>query len=304
MVSTDPGMCRKQRGSYASAKRRIAPEEDEVADDAVEFSGRSVEDAINQAESYFGGSRTDLRIDVITPGRSGVFGIGAEPARIRVHPPAQTADGEVTDTSAQEPSEVGTEPATTQSEQMEAEAAEEHEAEYDDQPEQPRIGARSPSSDLPGEARVVLDAILQSMGFDAEVAVRSTENPIILSVSGQNLGVLIGRRGDNLASLQFMVNLILSKGRRQWPRVVIDVENYRARREESLKSLADRIAYRVGRNGRPFTLEAMPASDRRVIHLSLRERDDIETYSIGEGVSRRVVIAPVRSAARDDHGEH
>jgi len=137
------------------------------------------------------------------------------------------------------------------------------------------------------------------MGFDAEVSVRSTENPVILSVSGQNLGVLIGRRGDNLASLQFMVNLILSKGRRQWPRVVIDVENYRARREESLRSLADRIAYRVGRTGRPFTLEAMPASDRRVIHLSLRERGEIETYSIGEGVSRRVVIAPVRPDASD-----
>jgi spoIIIJ-associated protein len=151
-------------------------------------------------------------------------------------------------------------------------------------------------ADLPTEAREVLDDLLRSMGFAADVTVRSTENPIILAVTGRNLGVLIGRRGDNLSSLQFMVNLILSKNRRQWPRVVIDVENYRARREESLRSLADRIAYRVGRQGRPYTLEAMPASDRRVIHLALRDREDIETYSIGEGISRRVVIAPVRQA--------
>ena len=273
-----------------------------MADDAVEFSGRSVDEAIQQAETYFGGSRAQLRIDVIAPGRSGVFGIGAEPARIRAYPPVQVADAESREVSSQESAEESTH-GSAPAEQMEVEAAEEHEAEYDDQPEPVRTGARAASSDLPGEARVVLDELLRSMGFDAEVAVRSTENPVILSVSGQNLGVLIGRRGDNLASLQFMVNLILSKGRRQWPRVVIDVENYRARREESLKSLADRIAYRVGRNGRPFTLEAMPASDRRVIHLALRERDDIETYSIGEGVSRRVVIAPVRPAAHDDYQE-
>jgi spoIIIJ-associated protein len=91
-----------------------------------------------------------------------------------------------------------------------------------------------------------------------------------------------------------MVNLILSKNRRQWPRVVVDVENYRARREESLRSLAERIAYRVRRNGKPFTLEAMPASDRRIIHLTLRDRSDVETYSIGEGPARRVVISPKR----------
>jgi spoIIIJ-associated protein len=114
----------------------------------------------------------------------------------------------------------------------------------------------------------------------------------MLAITGNNLGVLIGRRGDNLAALQFMLNLLLSKNRRQWPRIVIDIENYRARREDSLRTLADRLAYRVRRNGRPFTLEAMPASDRRVIHLALRDRPDVETYSIGEGPARRVVIAP------------
>lgn len=270
-----------------------------MAEDGVEFSGRTVEEATTQAETYFGGSRANLRIQVIAQGRGGVFGIGAEPARIRVQPPAASAT-----------TEPGAEQTVTSRPQQqvtperprldEAEAPIEDEEAFADTELGPHKEAPTASADLPGDAREVLDQILQSMGFDADVSVRSTENPVILSVSGQNLGVLIGRRGDNLASLQFMVNLILSKGRRQWPRIVIDVENYRARREESLRSLADRIAYRVGRNGRPFTLEAMPASDRRVIHLALREREDIETYSIGEGVSRRVVIAPVRSNRSDE----
>jgi spoIIIJ-associated protein len=265
-----------------------------VAEDGVEFSGRTVEEAITQAETYFGGSRADLRVSVITQGRGGVFGIGAEAARILVQPPASVP-------AVEAHSQLGAQPdgVPEQTAHFEDEAAADFEEDVDGS-EPGRSKTAAPASvDLPGDAREVLDGLLRSMGFDAEVSVRSTENPVILSVSGQNLGVLIGRRGDNLASLQFMVNLILSKGRRQWPRVVIDVENYRARREESLRSLADRIAYRVGRTGRPFTLEAMQASDRRVIHLSLRERGEIETYSIGEGVSRRVVIAPVRPDASD-----
>jgi spoIIIJ-associated protein len=273
-----------------------------VVEDGVEFSGRTVDEAITQAETYFGESRGSLRIEVVTPGRGGVFGIGAEPARIQVRPPTDQAtpspavDDAVSPATAQEVRSASRQEAETEAPAEEVDAF----AETGED-----VGTPAPTvpPDLPGDAREVLDGILQSMGFDAVVSVRSTENPVILSVSGQNLGVLIGRRGDNLASLQFMVNLILSKGRRQWPRVVIDVENYRARREESLRSLADRIAYRVGRNGRPFTLEAMPASDRRVIHLALRERGGIETYSIGEGISRRVVIAPVRSGGSDEDQE-
>jgi spoIIIJ-associated protein len=267
-----------------------------VAEDGVEFSGRTVDEAITQAEAYLGAARADLQIQVITQGRGGVFGIGAEPARIRVQPPAH----EPTVEERPQPATPDHEESERSERSADEDAADDRETLGESEPEHHEEVVAA-SADLPGDARAVLGGLLSSMGFDAEVSVRSTENPVILSVSGQNLGVLIGRRGDNLASLQFMVNLILSKGRRQWPRVVIDVENYRARREESLRSLADRIAYRVGRNGRPFTLEAMPASDRRVVHLSLRERSDIETYSIGEGVSRRVVIAPVRPDA--DNGD-
>lgn len=251
--------------------------------DEVEFSGRTVDDAVAKAEAQLGINRNDVDIQVLSQGRGGVFGIGAEPARIQVRrkqsemsvpeAPASRPQAAFTPETSEEPSSTATAVATLSDEQ-------------DGERPIPR------SANLAAEATEVLSKLLESMGFHTDITVQNQEDPLTLTISGENLGVLIGRRGDNLSALQFMVNLILSKGRRQWPRVVLDVEHYRARREESLRSLADRIAYRVSRNGRPFTLEAMPASDRRIIHLALRDRPDIETYSIGEGPARRVVVAP------------
>lgn len=262
--------------------------------EGVEYSGRSVEDAIAAAETDLGVSRDDLAIQVLSQGSRGVFGIGAEDARVLVRrlqpaPPAPDALGGPPVIDASEGAVAAV--ANRATERREFHDLEEEEIE----------GAAEAARDIPQEASRVLQELLRSMGFDAEVSVRSTEMPVVLEVQGDNLGALIGRRGDNLSALQFMVNLILARGRRAWPRVVIDVENYRSRREDSLRALAERTAYRVQRNGRPFTLEAMPATDRRVIHLSLRDRDDIETYSIGEGPARRVVIAP-KSGSREESG--
>jgi spoIIIJ-associated protein len=293
-----------------------------VAVDGAEFSGKNVEEAIVKAEAQLGARRHELNVTVITPGSRGVFGIGAEPARIRVSlihtSPAnsqelvpessdevsadQTESGraaieaEVRETAAPAPQET-VRPASQitipPDEDMSLPSVEQATGPMD------ATARAETADDLAEAATTVLQTLLNSMGFNAQVSVRSVDDPVILAVSGDNLGILIGRRGDNLSSLQFMVNLILSKGRRQWPRVVIDVENYRARREESLRSLAERIAFRVGRQRRAFTLEAMPATDRRIIHLALREREDVETYSIGEGISRRVVVAPI-GATRPD----
>jgi spoIIIJ-associated protein len=249
-------------------------------EDGAEYAGKTIEDAIAGAESQLGAARDELEIEVISQGSRGVFGIGAESARIRA-----ARRGSISVATQQQASEGAT---STQDHAITI-RGDEATLETSASPLQ--------SSDLPEEAATVLRELLQSMGFDAEVSVRSERDPIMLGISGTNLGILIGRRGDNLSALQFMVNLILSKNRRQWPRIVIDVENYRARREESLRTLADRIAYRVQRNQRPFTLEAMPAGDRRVIHLALLDRSDIETYSIGEGPARRVVVAPKRQQA-------
>lgn len=243
-------------------------------DEGAEFSGKTVEEAVAAAEEHFGVEKDALTIEILSQGSRGVFGLGAENARIRaqvVTSPATETDNQLAATDNQ--FVAGEDEDFTEGEEAEAPSPQE-------------------SAALAEEARKVLSELLGAMGFDADVSIRGTETPIMLAITGNNLGVLIGRRGDNLAALQFMLNLLLAKNRRQWPRIVIDIENYRARREDSLRTLADRLAYRVRRNGRPFTLEAMPASDRRVIHLALRDRADVETYSIGEGPARRVVIAP------------
>jgi spoIIIJ-associated protein len=270
-------------------------------EEEVEFSGRTVRDAISNAERALGTNREQLTIEIISPGRGGVFGIGAEPARITArvkHPVAPQAVPSI-DLPALAPEHAHEDGSLARPVvQLVPDLAGET-ADSDSTLEvMPNNGSM-----LAGEAKLVLTKLLESMGFDADITLRAGEDPITLAINGQNLGVLIGRRGDNLAALQFMVNLILSKNRRQWPRIVVDVENYRIRREESLRSLADRIAYRVRRNQKAFTLEAMPASDRRIIHLALRERDEVETYSIGEGPARRVVIAPTRTADNSQAAE-
>lgn len=254
-------------------------------EDGDEFTGRTVDDAIAQAETELGLAREALDIEVLAQGTRGVFGIGAEQARIRASS-ASTA-GSSRDGG---PARGATGSASSHGGgSLVADTAQSVES-----------GVSSNGAQLADRASSVLRDLLQSMGFQAEVTVQNREDPLTLGVKGSNLGILIGRRGDNLSALQFMVNLILSKNRRHWPRVVLDIENYRARREDSLRALADRIAYRVERNGRAFTLEAMPASDRRIIHLALRDRDDVETYSIGEGPARRVVVAP-KSPGRGDY---
>jgi len=244
---------------------------------AAEYSGKTVDDAVAQAAAALGVPRDDLAYDVISPGNRGVFGIGAEDARIR----AWRRQPESAQQYGESPGAV--------------EIVEDEEIWDEDEEETPVLQTPQQREALAEEARQVTNDLLDAMNIEADVTVRSDEQPVVVAISGDNLGVLIGRRGDNLSALQFMVNLILSRNRRQWPRIVIDVENYRARREESLRTLADRVAYRVRRNGRPFTLEAMPAGDRRIIHLALRDSGDVETYSIGEGPARRVVIAPRRS---------
>ena len=151
-------------------------------------------------------------------------------------------------------------------------------------------------------AREVVVELLSRMGIEANVV--AIDNPSIMPVSaddppaifldilGPDLGMLIGRRGDNLAQLQYMVNLLCNKRIGEWKRVVVDVEGYRGRREESLISLAERVARQVSRGRRPIVLEPMPANERRIIHLTLKQHDDVMTESSGEGLGRRITVLP------------
>jgi spoIIIJ-associated protein len=113
----------------------------------------------------------------------------------------------------------------------------------------------------------------------------------VLDVEGEDLGVLIGRRGSTLASVQYLVNLIVSRHFKGNAPFAVDVEGYRRRREESLRALAARMAERVRETGRSITLEPMPANERRIVHLALAEDPTVATSSVGEGESRKVAIS-------------
>lgn len=138
----------------------------------------------------------------------------------------------------------------------------------------------------------VLQHILRYMNIQATVQVRST-NPLTLNIRGinENLGLLIGRRGETLAALQLLVSLIVGHRTKHRMRIIIDAENYRERREENLRSLAQRVAQQVRNYRRSIALEAMPPYERRIVHMALSESKDISTESIGEGEERRVVIS-------------
>jgi len=116
--------------------------------------------------------------------------------------------------------------------------------------------------------------------------------PLAFDVMGDDLGILIGRRGQTLTCLQFMVRLIVGHQTKTWVPIAVDVEGYRQRRSEKLRALAERLAERVITRKTPFTLEPMLAYERRIIHLALANHPDVTTESIGEGEARRVVIQP------------
>jgi spoIIIJ-associated protein len=114
----------------------------------------------------------------------------------------------------------------------------------------------------------------------------------MVDVQGEDLAVLIGRRAEILNALQYIVNLIVSKQVEHWVQVVIDVQGYRARHERQLRQMAQRMADQAMKTGRRQTLEPMPAGDRRIIHLELRDHPGVNTQSVGEDPTRKVTIIP------------
>ena len=254
-----------------------------MANESVEVSAKSVDEAIDEALEELGLKRQQVEIEILTAGKPGLFGIGGEQARVRV-----TALEEGTARPMAEPEEEDTarpmaEPAV--------EGAEPAEIEIKD--------VASPEVDLASDH---LSQLLAFMEIDGEVSVRIPETPgdglgrasAVLDVDGDDLGLLIGRRGTTLAALQYIINLMVSRKMGSRVLISLDIEHYRRRREDSLTGLAERMADRVRKSGRSLTLEPMPAGERRIVHLALAEDGAVTTGSVGEGDGRKVVIYPQR----------
>jgi spoIIIJ-associated protein len=215
----------------------------------VEASGKTVDEAIANALLQLGLDRSQVDVEIISEGRTGLFGLGGENARVVVKPLATE--------------QVAVESSTIQ------------------------------------VAVDFLQRLLELMGIDAQVTARAPETPgdglgrssAVLDVSGDDLGILIGRRGSTLAALQYMVNHMVSRSLKSKALVSVDVERYKRRREESLIGLAQRLAEKVKASGRTVTLEPMPANERRIVHLALAGDPQVVTSSLGEGETRKVAIS-------------
>lgn len=138
----------------------------------------------------------------------------------------------------------------------------------------------------------LLKSIFQAMDVPVELDVRENDQLLQVSIEGPDLGILIGRRGETLDALQYLANLAINKNQEQRRKVILDVEGYRLRREETLQKLAVRLADKAKQRGRSVVLEPMNSQERRIIHTALQGRDDIYTFSEGEEPFRKIIIAP------------
>ena len=167
--------------------------------------------------------------------------------------------------------------------------------------EQARIRVRklTAQEDAGHRTMGVVSKILELLGSSAVCTLRNAHDPQSggpqIDIEGDDAGLLIGRRGETLRALQFVVNVIVNKDREDSVRVLLDVEEYRARRQRALSELAERVADKVASTGRSITLESMPPAERRIIHLALADNPRVTTESTGWGTDRRVSINPKRN---------
>ncbi len=138
----------------------------------------------------------------------------------------------------------------------------------------------------------LLKSIFEAMEIPVDFSIKEQDQILLVTMEGADLGVLIGRRGETLDSLQYLINLSINKNQEQRRKVILDVEGYRQRREDTLQKLAQRLADKAKQRGRSVVLEPMNSQERRIIHTALQGRDDIYTFSEGEEPFRKIIISP------------
>ena len=287
--------------------------------DSIEISAKNVNDAVALALQRLGKTQSEVDVTVLSEGSRGILGIGAEDARVRVtvHPPAAkpapadtppAPDKKPAEAPAPAPSGRPAKAAVAKSQPGSGAPAP---TPRSTQPSAPRQAAPSQeeqaeitgvSPEVVAVAKEVVEELVRLLGLKARVQMRGLEPRGVRSpddgtatctadVTGEDLGILIGRRGENLTALQYVTNMIVNKRTDSDVRVVVDVEHYLVRRYESLHGIALRMAERVKQSGTPVTLEPMPPYERRIVHMTLADHPDVSTVSIGEGEERRVVIS-------------
>ena len=238
----------------------------------LEKSGKTEEAAIAAALEELGLDRDDVSVEIVERAKSGFLGIGASPAVIRVQ---YEAPDEEPETVAEAP--------TAQEQPAAAPAA-------------PAAAADEPESYA--RIRAFVSGLLEHMGIQAEIEITARENGgVNVNLSGSNMGAVIGRRGETLDAIQHLTNYAVNRGSDKHMHISVDAESYRAKREESLVRLAEKMAAKAIKYKRSMALEPMNSYERHVIHTALQDTPSVTTFSIGTEPNRRVVVSYDRTKA-------
>ena len=227
---------------------------------STEKRAKNVNDAVKLALEELGVSEDKVTVEVIDEGAKGFLGLGARDAVVKV---TVKEDNKAQQTEKAAPA---AKPASK----------------------------KVVSDEAPEEvAAKFLGDIFKAMELDVNIDAKEGEdNTVSIDISGDNMGIVIGKRGDTLDSLQYLTSLVVNKHSEDYIKVSIDTENYREKRTDALLALSKRLSENVARTGKKFTLEPMNPYERRIIHSSLQDNEDVTTYSIGSEPYRKVVIAP------------
>ncbi len=275
-----------------------------------EFSAKTVDEAITKASIEFETSSENLEIQVISQGKAGFLGFGAKPAIIRA---GKKEEEEILPEDVKEGKEPAKKSAPARKEEKK-EQKRDHKKEQRKEPkrentvkvqdvpaekeEKPReerkvlLRTEEEIAEIKDEAVKFLSGVFKAMGLQVEIKIeyKNEDGNLDIDFEGEDMGILIGKRGQTLDSLQYLTSLVVNKGRQGYIRVKLDTEDYRNRRKETLENLARSIAYKVRKTRKPVSLEPMNPYERRIIHSALQGNRYVETYSEGNEPYRHVVV--------------
>ncbi|MDO4482887.1 MAG: RNA-binding cell elongation regulator Jag/EloR [Clostridia bacterium] len=287
---------------------------------SYEATAKTTEEAIALGLQELNASAADVEITVLQEGSKGLFGLfGSRPAKVRLTMKGEEKDPILDAFSVEETLKPAKQPKAEAPKQekpkaakkpVEKKAAEKKEKAEDNKPAKKPLPPKAPVQPLEkpvttpvaaeqlteetaaGKAFLFLKEMTRLMGVEVEIAVSlDAEGNVFVNMTGDTLGILIGRRGETLDALQYLTSLKVNRGQEGYTRVTLDTENYRAKREDTLIRLANRMANRAVKTGRRVALEPMNPYERRIIHSALQGNELVDTHSEGEEPNRRIVIA-------------
>ena len=287
-------------------------------EDYIQFSAKTKNEAITKACLELGTSSDQLDIQVISEGSSGFFGIGSKPAVIKVRKKVQEEEFDILKELAKEEKKEKKTPVKEEKKEPKKEIKKEmkpvkepkkgtvtktqtenkevkpvaKEAQPKPEPRKPVVRTEEQVQQMKQDAEKFLTGVFGAMELPVEITMNydKTADCLEIDFAGEDMGILIGKRGQTLDSLQYLTSLVVNKEQQEYVRVKVDTENYRSRRKDTLENLAKNIAFKVRKTRKPVVLEPMNPYERRIIHSALQGNKYVETYSEGNEPYRHVVV--------------